>query len=95
MTTAGKHRFAGRKLAAPHEKKTEKIELIGRIGRLLPGRGLLANIGDQRADIVIALSLPALVRRHDDEPASLGIDAVANGAEDLAHPTSVSTARPP
>src|ERR1700761_7089575 len=47
------------------------------------GAGQLADIGDDRPGIVIA-ELARIGQRHDDQPAPVGADAVANGAEDFA-----------
>ncbi len=57
--------------------------MIRRISGLRSGGGQAAKIGDHREDIVIA-EFAGIGVGHHDQPTSVPIDAVANGAENLA-----------
>src|SRR5216684_8692298 len=75
--------FSSGKHTGSQHHQPERVDLIGRIRRRLPGGRLTADVGDKSFDILIA-QLPRIRVRHHDQPATAGIYAVPDRAKNLA-----------
>ena len=77
------YRVSHRQHAGAQHHDTQQVEVIGRIVGWLSACREAADIGDNGAHILVA-QFSGIRVGHDDQPAAVRVDAVANGSKDIA-----------